>query len=71
MRSTLLSLAVLPVAFLNINPLTFALQHIDAAFESALDAVDDAGLDDETVVQVSNVLKTKHDTAKNAINNIR
>lgn len=71
MRSTLISLAILPVVFIGTNPLSLALQHIDAAFEGALDAVEDSNLHEERKQQVSNVLKTRHDTVKNSIANIR
>lgn len=44
---------------------------IDAAFSSAQTAVNQAPIGDQQKSTVSNVLKTKHDTVKNSINNIR
>ena len=48
-----------------------AITQIDAAFTTAEGAVKNSPLDDSTAATVSNVLKTKHDTVKNSINNIR
>ena len=44
---------------------------IDQSFAHAADTVADAPLSDANKTSVSNVLKTKHDTVKNSINNIR
>lgn len=62
--SAVLIAAVLPLA-------SDALLAVDRAFDSALGAVTDTGLTDSQKASVSNVLKTRHDTVKNSIGNIR
>ncbi len=71
MRFTFLSLGILPAVLLVTNPFDLALQHVDAIFGTASEAVKEADLDPRTKGSVSNVLKTKHDTVKNSINNVR
>ncbi len=44
---------------------------IDGAFASAQTAVRTSSLNEEQKSSVSNVLKTKHDTVKNSVGNIR
>lgn len=50
---------------------TSALSVANSAFSSAAAAVDSPNIDDRTARTVSNVLKTRHDTVKNSIGNIR
>lgn len=47
------------------------LSNISAAFDSAQEAVSQSKMPREQKATVSNVLKTKHDTVKNSIGNIR
>lgn len=47
------------------------LVHVDAAFTTAQNGVEGSNLNEEDKNQISNVLKTRHDTVKNSINNIR
>ncbi len=64
------------VSLLLASPLVALAEHpalpaIDAGFAAAQDAVQHSGLDRETKSSISNVLKTRHDTVKNSIRNIR
>jgi hypothetical protein len=52
-------------------PVDAILGTVDAAFAQAQDAVKDSPLDDSTKNSISNVLKTRHDTVKNSIGNIK
>ncbi len=69
MRSSTLLSAVLLAAALPLA--SDALLAVDHAFDSALGAVADTGLSESQKSSVSNVLKTRHDTVKNSIGNIR
>ncbi len=44
---------------------------VDKGFSNALNAVQSSPLDKDQQSTVSNVLKTKHDTMKNSVRNIR
>ena len=78
MKLLTLSLAFLPVTAFATSDSTVrnraldtALASTNTAFATAQAAVGDAPLSDGQQRTVSNVLKTKHDTVKNSINNIR
>jgi hypothetical protein len=54
------------------NPCTTACRNaVDATFETAISNAGKLPFPGEGAASVSNVLKTKHDTVKNSINNIR
>ena len=44
---------------------------VDTTFDAAQKLVNDSPFDEGTQASVSNVLKTRHDTVKNSINNVR